>query len=175
MTRKKFVKQLMALGYQRNEAQRLADYARRGFWTYEKYLEIEKRHRGLHRKFESFKISLLDNLTPAVKAAAKVVANLAKVITSAVSQSQSGKVQLDLLRDNMQVMARPEHDIMHGYACGIDLANGPDMTAYKPVMRLDSMVIDAGPVIPNMREKTATELAEEIMEKLPRHGGGDND
>jgi hypothetical protein len=208
MTRKKFVKQIMALGYQRNEAQRLADYARRGFWTYEQYLEIEKKYHGLHRKFESFKISLVDNLTPAIKAASKVVSNLAKVITSAIAETQAGKTLLDYakenapqiaehhaadaldamtyaaqnyqtllhpLPDNVQVMSHAEHDIMHGYACGIDLAAGPDFTAYKPVMRLDSMAVATGPVIPDMRKKTATELAEEIAEKLKPQGGGGND
>lgn len=166
MTRKKFVKQLMALGYQRNEAQRLADYARRGFWTYEQYLEIEKKYHGPHRKIESIKISLVDNLTPAIKAAAQIVANLAKVITSAVAQTKAGETLLDYVKenvlqiaerhpadaldamtyatqncqtllhplpDNVQVMSQADHDALHGYACGIDLAAGPDMTAYMPL------------------------------------------
>ena len=38
MKHKKFVKQLMALGYQRNEAESLAEYARLGGWTYEQYM-----------------------------------------------------------------------------------------------------------------------------------------
>ncbi len=68
----------------------------------------------------------------------------------------------------------------HGYACGgyvsgIDLAAGSDMTAYKPCIRLDGMVMDAGPVIPDMTKKTATELADEIMEKLQPRGGGGHD
>lgn len=148
MTRKKFVKQLMALGYQRNEAQRLADYARRGFWTYAQYLEIEKQYHGVHSKFVSLHTSLVDCLTPAVKAAAQAVANLAKAITSAIAETQAGKTLLDYVKENapqiaeqhpadalaalpynMQIMSRADHDALHGYVCGIDLANGPDFTA----------------------------------------------
>ena len=46
MTRKKFVKQLMALGYQRNNAEALAIYARCGGWTYEQYLEVVRKYNG---------------------------------------------------------------------------------------------------------------------------------
>lgn len=46
MKRKKFIKQLMALGYQRNTAEALAVYARCGGWTYEQYLEVERKYNG---------------------------------------------------------------------------------------------------------------------------------
>lgn len=207
MTRKKFVKQLMAQGYQRNDAEGVAMYARLGGWTYEQYLEIEIRYNGLRYEFENIKISLVDNMTPVLKAATQVVENTCKAIEEAMSQTPFGQALLNWamknapqiaehpadaldamtyaaqnyqtllppLPDNVQVMSRAEHDIMHGYACGIDLAAGPDFTAYKPVMRLDSMVVATGPVIPDMRKKTATELAEEIAEKLKPQGGGGND
>lgn len=101
MTRKKFVKQVMALGYQRNEAQRLAEYARRGFWTYEQYLEIEKRYHGQVRAFENVKISLVDHMTPALKAAAQVVENMRRAIEGAMSQTPFGKALLDWTRENV--------------------------------------------------------------------------
>lgn len=53
MTRKKFVKQLMALGYQRNGAEALAIYARCGGWTYEQYLGVERKYNGQLRAFET--------------------------------------------------------------------------------------------------------------------------
>lgn len=130
MTRKKFVKQIMAMGYQRNEAQRLAEYARRGFWTYEQYLEIEKQYHGMHRKIESIKISLTDALTPAVKAATQAVQALADAITNAVERSQPGKKLLDWAKENApQITERHPADALDAVVYGIDLANGPDFTA----------------------------------------------
>lgn len=203
MTRKKFVKQLMALGYQRNHAEGMAMYARRTGCTYEDYLETEKRYHGTRRAFENVKISLVDHVTPVLKAAAQVVENTCKAIEEALSQTPFGQALLNWamknapqiaehpadaldamtyaaqnyqtllhpLPDNVQVMSRAEPDIMHGYACGVDLAAGPDMTAYKPAMRWDSMLINQAPVV-CIKNKTATELAEEIEEKLWPQGGG---
>jgi hypothetical protein len=82
---------------------------------------------------------------------------------------------MDALAYNMQIIPRADHDTLHGCACGVDLAAGPDFTEYKPVVRLDSFIITPAPVLPDMTRKTATELAGEIMEKIQRQGGGWHD
>lgn len=53
------------------------------------------------------------------------------------------------------------------YMVGIDLATAPDITAYKPDLRPDHVIINAEPVL-DVTKKTATELADEIMEQLRR-------
>lgn len=70
--------------------------------------------------------------------------------------------------------ARPVlHD--HGYVSGADLAQGRDMTAYMPIIRADAVIIDPTDSRYIMRQKTATELACEIAEKLQPQGGGGHD
>lgn len=161
MTRKKFVKQLMGRGLTRNQAnlcaafmpcgKSYADYYREILWQ----VDLACMGKRLRKKFAL-----------AIKPLAAAVKNLSAGLMAAFSTIDEWD---SLPSDTLHAQA------MDGRAYGIDLAAGPDMTAYKPVMRLDSMVIDTGPVIPDLRKKTATELAEEIMEKLPRHGGGGHD
>ena len=68
MTRKRYVKLLMAMGYQRNTAQLLALLARAGGCTYKRYLERERLHHAHNRAMVNLKCSLIDMFTPAVAA-----------------------------------------------------------------------------------------------------------
>ena len=82
MKRKKFVKQLMSLGYQRNNANALAMYARMGGWTYEQYLQIEKSYTGYYKALEDMKNSLAYCLAPVAKAATDALKKLHDAMTS---------------------------------------------------------------------------------------------
>ena len=82
MKRKKFVKQLMAMGYQRNTANGLAMYARMGHWTYEQYLQIEKRSTARDRALLDIQVALVDCFIPAVKATLRDVEQLREAIAS---------------------------------------------------------------------------------------------
>jgi hypothetical protein len=83
---------------------------------------------------------------------------------------------------NEQIMATAAkwpsaHPVLHdhGYVYGVDLAQGRDMTAYMPIIRADAVIIDPTDSRYIMRQKTATELAGEIAEKLQPQGGGGHD
>lgn len=76
MKHRKFVKQLMSMGYQRNAANGLAMYARMGGWTYEQYLQIEKKRIAHERAMLNIQISPVDMFTPAVKAAQQAMERL---------------------------------------------------------------------------------------------------
>lgn len=82
MTRKKFVKQLMARGVQRNDAEGAAMDARRRGWTYEEYLQTT------YRAVETIKIILLASVNPVAEAAAKIIEQLRDAFARA-SQSMT--------------------------------------------------------------------------------------
>lgn len=155
MKHRKFVKQLMALGYQRNDANGLAMYARLGGWTYEQYLQIEKKSIARQRAMENITLAFIDKLTPAVKAAQLSMEKLREAFAAVdwkrpyhsalpwvTEQVEEDPLPpwpkenphrcdaLDALAYNMQIMSQADHAALHGRACGIDLAAGPDMTAY---------------------------------------------
>lgn len=75
MTRKKFMKQLMAMGYQRNAAEVLAMFARMEGLTYDQYLQKEKQDLAFHAAIEKLKTAVND-----------IAAAVAKVLTDAAEQ-----------------------------------------------------------------------------------------
>lgn len=154
MTRKKFVKQLMALGYQRNHAEGMAMYARWTGCTYEDYLRDEITRINFNKNLLNIKVSLVDYFTPVFKAAQQAVERLREAVAGikwnppdlsalswATEQVEEAPLPqwpkenphrcdvLDAMAYNMQVMSRADHDALHGYVCGIDLAHGPDFSA----------------------------------------------
>lgn len=177
MTRKKFVKQLMALGLPRNRANSHATRCRYKGNSYAEYYAALAPVLRVRQAQDKLNVSMRMAAGYFLSGLARVWAAMARLRDDLVAHHPNpytpGHPGPDF--QNMQIMSQADHAAMHGYTCGIDLAAGPDMTAYKPVMRLDSMVINTGPVIPDMTKKTATELAEEIMEKIPHQGGGGHD
>lgn len=99
MTRKKFVKLLMAQGYQRNTAEGVAMYARLGGWTYEQYLQVTNQNQALYRAVENIKISLVDSFIPVLKAASEAMEQLREAIAR-VRQSPAAESLLDWEREN---------------------------------------------------------------------------
>lgn len=120
MTRKKFVKQLMALGCQRNNAAAVAEYARRGGWTYEQYLKVERQ--------------CIDAYTAMQTAATAASARISEAFSSIMPTT------------------------------GIDLAAGPDMTAYRPNLLQGPVVIKATPNLADMTDPD--KLAEKARARL---------
>ena len=144
MKRKKFVKQLMAMGYQRNSANGLALYARMGGWTYEQYLEVERRSYQLQNSMITAASKIADALKPALvnvgeavkQAAARMNAILASVdmglpyasellrwLTENVEEdplppwpkeNPHRSDAMDALPYNMQIMSAADHDTLHG-------------------------------------------------------------
>lgn len=157
MTRKKFVKQLMALGYQRNEAEDLAMYARWGRWTYESYLQIEKNSKARQRAMENITLTFTNMLTPAVKAAQQAIERMSE----AVAGIKWEVPDLSTLWTTKQVEEAllPEWpkenphrcdavDVLR-YVCGIDLAAGPDMTVHLDGLRTDWAMVDEWDSLPS--------------------------
>lgn len=177
MTRKKYVKQLMALGFSRNEANRSANVAR-VVTTYERALEIEKGSVAFQKAAVHFSTTLLDTLAPAIKA----IGELADQLREKFKDVQWPSIlPIDWAAENALMAPDPQwpkrnptrNDIVDALVYGVDLAAGPDMTAYKPIIRPGAVVINAEPVL-DLTRKTATELADEIAEKLQPPGGGGN-
>ena len=169
MTRKKYVKQLMAMGYSRNEANRSANLAR-VVTTYERALEIEKYSVACQKELVRFGRALVDKYAPAIKAIVARVREELKV---------PDELPIDWAVENALMAPDPQwpkqrptrNDIVDALVYGVDLAAGPDLTAYKPIIRPDAVVIKTEPVL-DLTRKTATELADEIAEKLQPPGGG---
>lgn len=172
MTRKKYVKQLMALGFSRNEANRSANLAR-VVTTYERALEFEKQSVAAQKELVRFGRALVDKYAPAIKAIVARVREELKV---------PDKLPIDWAAENALMAPDPQWpkqnphrpDAAAALVYGVDLAAGPDMTAYKPIIRPDAVVINTEPVL-DLTRKTAMELADEIAEKLQPPGGGGND
>lgn len=141
MTRKKFVKQLMGLGVSRNGANLYAKICRRKGIPYaQRYKAMEP---GLRLRKTAKNVSVTINASVAKFASnlAVAAANMAKLRESIAQVAQQPLVAHHptpytpgnlpgLLPDNMQIMRQADHAALHGRACGIDLAAGPDMTAY---------------------------------------------
>lgn len=134
MTRKKFVKQLMALGYQRNDAEGLAIYARCGRWTYEQYLQVEKRSARCRSAMLDIQFSLVNLLTPAVEAATEAIKQLRMSLTDKGWRFAAENLAAIATEAAQQIHKQHPADALAAltYSCGIDLANGPDMTGYMP-------------------------------------------
>jgi hypothetical protein len=176
--RKKFVKMLMGAGMSRNDA---ADVAQLAQEAGRPYFNVMGDLLNFHRQDFGNPLAWMKMRHTIIHGhnspAGRFFANIDEManhkdpaVEQALAAGTAAKPQ----------PVAADHDTLHGYACGgyvsgIDLAAGSDMTAYKPCIRLDGMVIDAGPVIPDMTKKTATELADEIMEKLQPPGGGGHD
>lgn len=82
MTRKKFVKQLMAQGYQRNTAEGVAMYARLGGWTYEQYLHVSSQNQAFYRAVENLKICVAESFAQVAKAATDAVKKAREAFTT---------------------------------------------------------------------------------------------
>ena len=130
MKHKKFVKQLMSMGYQRNSANALAEYARMSGWTYEQLLQQEKKRIARNRAMLNIQIALVDCFGPAVKSALRAVERLREAFaavkwelpnTSALWATK--QVAEDPLPDNVQVMSQADHAALHGYTADIVLAD----------------------------------------------------
>ena len=121
--------------------------------AYEQYLQIEKARIAWCRSVASIKTSLTDCLTPVVKSATEALDRLREALAGIKWDRKTNTLwvteqvaedplppwpkenphrcdAMDALTYNMQIMSQADHDALHGYACGIDLAAGPDMTAY---------------------------------------------
>ena len=178
MTRKKYVKQLMALGFSRNAANRSANLAR-VVTTYERALEIAKISVG----YQSAAVRLVSKMAAWLTSAVKAATEAARRMSEAFKGIQvPDKLPIDWAAENALMAPDPQWpkqnphrpDAVDALVYGVDLAAGPDLTAYRPVIRPDAVVINTEPVL-DLTRKTATELADEIMEKLQPPGGGGNE
>ena len=82
MTRKRYIKLLMSMGYQRNSANALAVLARMGGWTYEQYLQQEKKRIARDRAILNIQIALVDSFGPAVKSALRAMEKLREAVAA---------------------------------------------------------------------------------------------
>lgn len=183
MKHKKFVKQLMALGYQRNEAESLAEYARLGGWTYEQYMRACVP--ALRGGMPIVVCKIFDALTPAMiklaEAAKQAARNLAAALDSTKWDTPYGRELRRWLEENVpQSKVRHLSDMLAalvytldeqsqepqnpqwqrkymGRWVGIDVANGPDMTAPAPNQHLDGL---------NARITLADERADLASDKI---------
>ncbi len=133
MKRKKFVKQLMAMGYRRNQANGMAMYARWTGCTYEDYLCDEIRRQKMAEALLNIKTSLVECIVPVCEAATAAVERLREAVTG-INLDQI-TTMLDWAKENApQIVEQHADDALDAltYSCGIDLAAGPDMTAYMP-------------------------------------------
>lgn len=175
MTRKKYVKQLMAMGYSRNEANRSANMAR-VVTTYERALEIEKLSMGCQKATVRLAVAMSGWLASAVKAATEAMRRMSEAFKG---MQFPNTLPIDWAAENALMAPDPQWpkrnphrpDAAAALVYGVDLAAGPDLTAYKPIIRPDAVVIKTEPVL-DLTRKTATELADEIAEKLQPPGGG---
>lgn len=134
MTRKKFVKQLMALGYQRNDAEALATYARCGGWTYEQYLKVERKYNGQLTALQTAAGRMAAWFAEGLEHLAIAVQKVADHVHEVFAGINMGNITtaLDWVKENApQIAERHAGDALDAlrYSCGIDLANGPDFTA----------------------------------------------
>lgn len=121
MTRKKFVKQLMAMGYQRNNAEALAVWARSRGWTYEQYLKVE---RQCNRQFTALKNAAskiaaiikpdLDSFTASVK---ELAHRATVAFSSVVWDTQYGKEVLRFLAGNQEENPLPQWPKENPHRC----------------------------------------------------------
>lgn len=86
MTRKKFVKQLMALGYPRNNAEALAIYARCGGWTYEQYLKVEREYNGQLTALENAARTMANRFADGMRQLAPAVQKIADKVKEAFKE-----------------------------------------------------------------------------------------
>lgn len=134
MTRKKYVKQLMAMGFSRNAANRSANMARL-VSTYEKALEFEKQSVAAQKAIAHWCSALVDKYAPAIKAATEAMARLGE----AIKRIKVPSIPLiDWAAENALMAPDPQwlkqrptrNDIVDALVYGVDLAAGPDLTAY---------------------------------------------
>lgn len=134
MTRKKYVKQLMAMGFSRNAANRSANMAR-VVTTYERALEIEKQSAACQKATVHLAVVMSGWLASVVKAATEEVRRLSKAFKGIQVPS---KLPIDWAAENALMAPAPQwlkqrptrNDIVDALVYGVDLAAGPDMTAY---------------------------------------------
>ena len=134
MTRKKFIKQLMAMGFSRNEANRSANFAR-VVTTYEKALEIEKQSAAIQKATVHLSITLVDMLTPVVTASSLALERLREAFKGI---QVPGTLPIDWAAENALMAPGPQWpkqnqhrpDAVDALVYGVDLAAGPDLTAY---------------------------------------------
>lgn len=134
MTRKKYVKQLMAMGFSRNEANRSANMAR-VFCTYERALEIEKQSVACQKYIVHMGVALIDKYAPAIKEIIEEVRRLSEAFKGI---QVPGTLPIDWAAENAPWEPDPQWpkqnphrpDAVDALVYGVDLAAGPDLTAY---------------------------------------------
>lgn len=127
MTRKKFVKQLMAMGYQRNAAEAVAIFARIEGRTYEQYLQKEKQDQGFHAALEKLKTGLNEALAHIAKAITDAAEQIRKIwerhplygidwanVPDLNTITHPGLYATEINTDSIQVISREDHDALHG-------------------------------------------------------------
>lgn len=131
MKHRKFVKQLMAQGYQRNTAEVMAMCARAAGRTYEEYLSDEIRRQSVAEAILNVQITLVDHMRHVCEAAAKIIDRLREGFAS--FNLDTVTTMLDLVNENApQIAEQHAADALYAlaYSYGVDLANGPDMTGH---------------------------------------------
>ena len=124
MTRKRFVKLMMGLGYSRNEANSVAaranrygvSYADRWAWEVGPIGSVRRSARKLGKAFEGFGNQIAREIIPGIK-------KLAETCRALLNEVQDGVKQRLGIRSPSRIQM------------GVDLANGPDMTAECTIVR----------------------------------------
>lgn len=127
MTRKKFVKQLMAMGYQRNAAEAVAIFARIEGCTYEQYLQKEKQGQAFNAALEKLKTCLNEAFATAAKAIADAVERIREIWEKHPlygidwangpdlnAITRPGLYATEINTDSIQAMSREDHDALRG-------------------------------------------------------------
>ena len=136
MTRKKFVKQLMAMGVSRNAANALAKHAR-NCGSYQTALQYERVRIAAQNIVDNIVHGIRTIVAPPLQDFADRFLNAWNNVTArfrwGVSAYELPRLYAldkeDALKPAREWPAQNPYLAHHGYVCGIDLANGPDFTA----------------------------------------------
>lgn len=166
MKRKKYIKQLMALGYDRNEANRSANIAR-VFSTYERALEIEKQSVAIQKGIVKLTTTMTDWLTSAVEKTCEAIARMSEAIAYMIEEfkglSVAGKPLIDWAAENALLKPDPQWPKQNP-----NLPDGTDLDAiHNPGIFKSPPATGALPA--NIRY-----ISPEEREALMRGGGGND-
>lgn len=125
MTRKKFVKQLMAMGYGRNAAEDMARQFRVLGKSYEDALAWEKCLQGMRTPITDMVAAWAKALQPAVEAAAEIVRKFAKAV-STIDWEAAGKRAEELAAVATREQEAHREDVLDAlrYAAGYQHGGG---------------------------------------------------
>lgn len=123
MKRKKFVKQLMALGMTRNQANAMAYCCRVTGRTYE--ADYQKRAPWLRMRYETHKLSVSLRMTAGYLCSglARAAAAVEKLRDSLVVHHVQPISPENLGSGKMVIVTRQEHDRLHGYSANVSFAD----------------------------------------------------